>query len=342
MILLEIDAIHALIHQLGLKTFYMQLFEILTEDFKRWDSFQKSPRHAFYVPNGVIELMPICNDHYYSFKYVNGHPSNPHRDKMNVVALGMLADVESGYPLMLASMTWLTALRTAAMSALSSFYLAKPGCRRLAMIGCGAQSECQIMAHHVLFDLEEVRYFDRSDAAMKRLAANLKHESFRMTPANTVQEAIADVDIIVTATASPGHQVVLQREWLQSGQHICAIGGDSPGKTELDPEILKHSKVVVEYLPQTLLEGEIQNLGPDAHAFVHAEFWELVSDRKPGRVGDEISVFDGVGFALEDFSVLRLCYQLAQDRRLGKTIRVVPDVLEDSKDLYGAWMRDKP
>lgn len=336
MLLLEIPDICNMIEKVGLKEFYLKLCTYLKDDFSQWDTFQKSKRHAVYVPNGVIELMPICNNELYSFKYVNGHPLNPLDNKLNVVAFGMLADVVSGYPLMISCMTLLTAIRTAATAALSSQYLANSNSKRLAIIGCGAQSEFQVLAHHALFDLTEVRYFDIDTHAMKRFSQHLEQESFQLVPMNSVQEAVQDVDIIIMATAAKGRQNVLQYSWLRPGQHICGIGGDSPGKTELEPLILTHCKVVVEYFEQTVHEGEIQNLDMDAQEHVYAELWEIISGVKPGRSkSDEITVFDSVGFALEDFSILRLSYQLAKDYNLGKEVKLIPNALANCKNLYG-------
>lgn len=338
---LETKVIQTLIEKIGLRTFYLRLFDALTEDFNHWHDFQKCERHSMHVDNGVLELMPICNQDIYSFKYVNGHPLNPHSNKLNVVAIGMLADVRTGYPLMIAAMTVLTALRTAAVSALSSRYLAKKNSKKIAIIGCGAQSEFQILAHHALYDLDEVAYFDPDPAAMSRFSKNLCHESFQLTPKKNGVETIQGADIIITATAAKGKHKVLELDHLSPGQHICAIGGDAPGKTELDPEILKHAKVVVEYFPQSEYEGEIQNLAPDAKNYVYAEFWEIVSGNKSGRINDdEITIFDAVGFALEDFSILRLCYDIAKELHLGQEIDFVPDSLKDCKDLYGALVRE--
>ena len=341
MLLLEIPDICSIVEKTGLKQFFLRLCEQLTHDFSNWHQFQKSSRHAVYVPNGVIELMPICNDDLYSFKYVNGHPNNPLDNKLNVVAFGVLAEVATGYPLLISSMTLLTAMRTAAISALASKHMAKKNSKKLAIIGSGAQSEFQILAHHALFDLDEVRYTDIDTAAMTRLAHNLRKESFKLTPVNSAHEAIDGADIIITATAAKGKLHILERNWLTPGQHISGIGGDSPGKTELDPDILKHSRVVVEYFPQTHHEGEIQNLGDTAAQYVYGELWEILSGLKPGRSDESgISVFDSVGFALEDFSVLSLCYQLAKTYHVGKEINIIPHKLADCKNLYSLLMRE--
>ena len=338
MLLLEIPDIKKLIETIGLKNLFIALEKKLIEDFSAWHDFQKSPRHAVFADNGVIELMPVANKHRYSFKYVNGHPNNPLHHRLNIVAFGMLADMASGYPLMISEMTLLTAIRTAATAALASKVMAKKGAKKLAIIGCGAQSEFQVLAHHALLDLTEIRYFDIDPHAMERFARNLHAMDTTLTPAKNVRDAIQDVDIIITATAAKKKQHVLEYAWLTPGQHIAGIGGDSPGKTELDPEILKHGNVVVEYFPQTFHEGEIQNLGTEAEArsHVYAELWEILSGKKPGRANDQdLSIYDSVGFALEDFSILSLVYEMAQENHIGKNMALIPDHIEDCKDLYG-------
>ena len=341
MLLLQIPDVCAMIHKVGLKQFYLLLCDYLEKDFSHWNLFQKTPRHGVYVPNGVIELMPISNEQFYSYKYVNGHPNNPQHNKLNVVAIGMLADVATGYPLLISEMTLLTGLRTAATSALASKYLARKDSKKLAIIGCGAQSEFQVLAHQALFDLSEIRYFDIDQKAMQRFAKHMQETDVQLKPMQNVQSAIEGADIIITATAAPGKQKVLEWGQLQKGQHISGIGGDSPGKTELDPEILKHAKVVVEYFLQTVHEGEIQNLGTQAKDYVSAELWEIITDKKIGRSQDsDITVFDGVGFALEDFSTLRLCYELAQKYQIGGSVALIPEHMKDCKNLYGLLVGD--
>ena len=99
-------------------------------DFRRWPEFDKTARVASHTPLGVIELMPTSDGQLYAFKYVNGHPSNPARGFQTVTAFGVLADVQNGYPTFLAEMTLLTALRTAATSAVAARALARAGLAR--------------------------------------------------------------------------------------------------------------------------------------------------------------------------------------------------------------------
>lgn len=338
MLLVTLEDIKKLIQKIGLTNFYLALFTYLEQDFAQWMKFQKSPRHATPVPNGIIELMPICSEDLYSFKYVNGHPNNPKTGHLSVVAFGALCQVNSGYPLLISEMTVLTALRTAATSALASKYLAKKNSSSLAIIGCGAQSEFQVLAHAAIFNLNEVFYYDLDPAAMDRFAKNIQKTkpNFQLILGKNTPEIIENVDIIITATAASGKNKVLEKQWLQKGQHISGIGGDSPGKTELETAILDEVKIVVEYLPQTQEEGEIQNLPKSVlKDKIYAELWELISGQKIARANDqEITFFDSVGFALEDYSVLRLVYDLILKENLGSAIDLIPKKLEDPKDLF--------
>ena len=333
--LIDMPNIKTLIETVTLREFYLQLVQYLRVDFAQWEQFQKSARYAAYVPNGVVELMPVCGPELFGFKYVNGHPENPKTNRLSVVAFGALTSVATGYPLMISEMTLLTALRTAAISALASQCLARANSKTLTIIGCGAQSEFQVLAHHALFDLEKVYYYDLDPKAMQRFTRNLQGQTFELIAGNDAESIVRKADIIVTATAAKGKQAVLQNAWLQPGQHISGIGGDSPGKTELEISILERAKIVVEYFPQTVHEGEIQNLGERAQEQVYAELWEIIVGNKPGRVSDtEITLFDDVGFALEDYSILRLVYELAQQHNIGQEVDLIPEGLDDCKDLF--------
>ncbi len=321
-----------LISRVGLAKFNKLLFEALRQDFSRWHDFQLSPRHATHYPHGVIELMPCADDKLYAYKYVNGHPSNTSDGKLCVVAIGMLAEVDSGYPVLLCEMTWLTALRTAAVAALGAHYLARKESEVLAIIGCGAQSEFQVLALAGVCPLTTIRYFDLDPAAMKKFARNLKGRLPNLVACKDVTEAVQGADLIVTATAAKCRDRILNASMVAPGTHIHAMGGDCPGKTELDPALLDEAKIVVEYKEQSVEEGEIQNR-PDAK--IHAELWEIVSGNRPGRESeDEITLFDSVGFALEDYAALRLVHQLAEQYGMGRDIEMIPE-LDDPKDLFG-------
>jgi len=276
--------------------------------------------------------MPTANGEWFSFKLVNGHPGNPAKGLLTVTAVGMLADVATGYPRLVAEMTILTALRTAATSAFAARRLANPGARTMALIGSGAQSEFQALAFKACLGIRRIRYFDTDAAAMAKFAANLAGAGIELIACRDAAEAVEGVDVITTATAVKGAQRVLTDAMVGPGVHVNAIGGDCPGKTEIDAALLARARVFVEYLPQTLIEGDIQSLGPAAQA---TELWQVVAGRVPGRTDPtEITVFDSVGFAIEDFSALRYVYDKARALGLGTDVALVP-APRDPKDLYG-------
>lgn len=332
--LITIKDLQTIIRSVGLKPFFQKLTARLEKDFTNWEKFHRTPRHAIHLPHGVMELMPTCSDKYYSYKFVNGHPENPKASKLTVVAVGALAEIQHGYPLMISEMTLLTGLRTAATAAMASKYLANPNPKTVAIIGCGVQSEFQVMAHAALFDIQKVQCYDINPDAMQRFAKNFKDESFEVVLAKDGKSCVQGADIVITATAVKKHAVVLEHAWLQPGQHINGIGGDCPGKTELDIKTLKASKIFVEYLPQTKVEGDIQLLGDAAESAVSAELWQVITKQKAGRQAkDELTLFDSVGFAVEDYSVLRLVYALAEELHVGESLDLVPSP-EQSKNLF--------
>jgi len=330
--ILTVADIQELIQVIGLENFFKRVITALEEDFGRWSEFILSPRHGTYYPDGVIELMPCADRQHYAFKYVNGYPGNPLKGKLNVVAIGVLSDADSGYPLMISEMTLLTAFRTAATGVLAAKYLAREEAKTLAIIGTGAQAEFQVLAFAVFFPLEEVRFFDTDPQAMVKFSRNLAEQKIRLIPCDTIVEAVRDADIVITATAAKKRQSLFEIEDIAPGAYILAMGGDSPGKTELSAEFLKQVRLVVEYKPQSLVEGEVQQCSA---GLIYAELWELVCKNKLGRRNNrEITLFDSVGFALEDYSILRVVYELAKEYQLGTESDLIPE-LNDPKNLFG-------
>ena len=272
-------------------------------DFANWERFDKVSRLAAHSPNGVIELMPASNGELYAVKYVNGHPINPGRGLQTVVGIGILSDVDTGYPLLICEMTMLTALRTAATSAVAARLLARQDATRMTLIGTGSQSEFQALGFRALLGINDLTLWDTDPHAMTKAAQNLASLGFEVRIASGAADATANADIITTCTADKTLATVLTDAMVKPGVHINAIGGDCPGKTELDPLILSRARIVVEHEPQTRIEGEIQHL-PEGHEVT--ELWRIIRREARGRVSDEeITLFDSVGFAIEDFSALR-------------------------------------
>jgi len=322
-----------LIQRQGLSPCLHGIADAIRDDFLRWPDFDKSARVANHSTDGVIELMPISDAHLYSFKYVNGHPKNTRVGLSTVMAFGVLADVQTGVPLFLSELTLTTALRTAATSALAARTLARPDSRVMALIGNGAQSEFQALAFAHLVGIEEIRLFDIDPAATAKLCRNLAHSGLRLVPCASMAEAVRGADIVTTVTADKTNATIVTADMLEPGMHINGVGGDCPGKTELHADVLRRAQVFVEYTPQSRVEGDIQQMPAN---FAVTELWEVLTGSKPGRAqADAITVFDSVGFALEDFSALRFMYGIAQNLGMGESIALVPE-LADPKDLFGA------
>jgi ornithine cyclodeaminase len=333
-----VSRVRELLARRGTARFIEELATEIEADFLRWDAFEKSPRHATHSSVGVIELMPASDGRLYAFKYVNGHPTNTQAGLLTVTAFGVLADVHTGYPLLLSELTLTTALRTAATSLLAAHRMARAGSRVMALIGNGAQAEFQTIAFHQLLGICEVRLYDTDPGATDKLERNLARAhlpGLRVTRCTSTAAAVAGSDIITTATADKRNATILTPELIVPGVHLNAVGGDCPGKTELHREILLRPdvRVVVEYEPQSRIEGEIQQM--DA-SYAVLELAAVLAHRAPGRAHDrEVTVFDSVGFALEDFSALRYLRRIHHEERGAHSqIDLLPQ-LQDPKDLFG-------
>lgn len=328
-----------LVRRLGLPHCLAHMAEHIRTDFLRWADFDKSARTAAHSKDGVIELMPVADDHRYSFKYVNGHPGNTRLGLSTVMAFGVLADVDTGAPLFLSELTLTTALRTAAMSALAAKTLARPESRVMALIGNGAQSEFQALAFQHLVGITTLRVFDVDPAASAKLVANLQGSGLHITVCQSTAEAASGADIVTTVTADKTMALILTPEMIEPGMHLNAVGGDCPGKTELHGSILDAAKVFVEYEPQSRVEGEIQHKDAD---FPVTELWQVLRGERPGRDhAQQVTVFDSVGFALEDFSALRFMMDSAVGLGMGERMALIPQ-LADPKNLFGLLVAAAP
>ncbi len=332
----SVENMMGLVHHFGIENVLLEITDAIEADFRRWQEFEKTPRLASHSSEGVIELMPTSDGKIYSVKYVNGHPSNTAKGFQTVTAFGLLARVDNGYPLMLTEMTLLTALRTAATSAMVARHLAPTGSRVMAMIGNGAQAEFQALAMKAVIGLEEVRLYDLDAGATAKTARNLERSGLRVIACTDSQTAIDGAQIITTCTADKAYATILTDNMVGAGIHINAIGGDCPGKTELHKDILARAQTFVEFEPQTRVEGEIQQM--DA-SYAVTEFWRVLQGEAAGRTdARQITLFDSVGFAIEDFSALRYVHGKLEGTRFFQDIDLLADP-DDPRDLFGMLQR---
>nr|MBX2854348.1 ornithine cyclodeaminase [Paracoccaceae bacterium] len=336
---ISVENMMKLVHSIGVERFLTELAGYIEDDFRRWELFDKTPRIASHSDEGVIELMPTSDGATYGFKYVNGHPKNTRDGLQTVTAFGVLSSVDSGYPMLITEMTILTALRTAATSAMAARHLAPKGASTMAMIGNGAQCEFQALAFKAIVGVEAVRLYDIDPAATEKAARNLTGSGLKVVSCAASQEAMEGAGIITTCTADKQYATILTDNMVGTGVHINAIGGDCPGKTELHADILRRSDIFVEYPPQTRIEGEIQQL-PENHPVT--ELWQVITGAAQGRRDpSQITLFDSVGFAIEDFSALRY----VRDKMAGTAFYEELDLLadpDDPRDLFGMLLRGKP
>jgi ornithine cyclodeaminase len=328
---MDVDSTVRWIQAVGAERIIAEMIDVIEDDFRRWESFDKTSRVASHSPEGVIELMPTSDGQTYSFKYVNGHPSNPARGFQTVTAFGSLAHVHNGYPSFISEMTLITALRTAATSAMVGRLLARPDSSTMSMIGTGSQAEFQALGFRAAMGINRLRIWDVDPDAMTKLVRNLGPLGFEIYVAGSASDAVAGSDIVTTCTADKTNATVLSDEMVADGIHINAIGGDCPGKTELEATVLERGPVFVEYAEQTRVEGEIQQMPPD---FPVTEIWHVLTGARGGRTNEaQVTIFDSVGFAIEDFSALRYVLQSVDRTGHGTTVQLIVDP-DDPKDLF--------
>ena len=321
-----------LVRRKGLSACIAGVAERIEREFARWNEFDKSARTACHSEFGVIELMPIADAHEFAFKYVNGHPSNHRHGLPTVMAFGVLADVATGSPRFLSELTLTTAIRTAAMSAVAARALARPHSRRMALIGNGAQSEFQALAMRDLVGIGALNLFDTDATASAKLVANLAGLGMDVRICTSTAQAVQGADIVTTVTADKSCATILTPQMIEPGMHINAVGGDCPGKTELHRGVLEASSVFCEFEPQTRIEGDIQQMPAD---FPVTELWQVLTGRCPGRTSAaQVTVFDSVGFALEDYAALAFMRDAAAELGIGDIIELVPQS-SDPKNLFG-------
>jgi len=331
--LLNTQDVARMAQTLGMAEFFKRMVGYLEADYLRWNEFDKCARVASHSEDGVIELMPIADASLYSFKYVNGHPKNTRAGLPTVMAVGLLADVATGRPELLSELTLTTAIRTAATSVMAAKQLARKNARSMALIGNGAQSEFQALAFHHLLGISEIRLYDIDPAATAKLQRHLSAlPGLHLIACQSTAEAVRGADIVTTVTADKTNATILTPEMIEPGMHINGVGGDCPGKTEMHRGVLEAAKVFVEFEPQSRIEGDLQQMPAE---FPVIEFWRVLKGLSAGRDSEaQITFFDSVGFALEDFSALRLLRDLARELGLGQDVSLIPQ-MADPKDLFG-------
>ena len=214
----------------------------------------------------------------------------------------------------------ITGLRTGAAGAVSVKALARKNARTIASIGTGNQARMQIRAINEILKIEEIHAWDSTYGTSSKYKADIEREfGIPVTVASSKKEAVERADILITTTRGKGSLV--EAEWVKPGTHIVAIGTDQRGKQELDPELFRNAKIIVDSLSQCTEKGETWhplNKNIIAKDDIHGEIGEVLLGRKPGRESDdEITIFNSTGMAIQDNTTANKIYQNAIANNVG-------------------------
>jgi len=238
------------------------------------------------------------------------------------MAVLILNEPSTGFPLAVMDATFLTSLRTGAAGGVAVKHLARGDSRVFGFIGCGKQARYQLLAVIELCKIELIKAYDvnrKAEEKFREFCESLDLECELKTPSD-----VCDCDVLITTT--PSTKPVVRDEWIKEGTHINAIGADAPGKQELEAEILRRAKIVVDDIHQAVHGGEVNvaiSNGIICEKDIYATLGEIVAGLKKGREGNEITVFDSTGLAIQDIAVAKIVYEKAVKGSVGRRIKLV-------------------
>lgn len=289
---------------------------------------QMPPKIYLDLPefSGDFRAMPayIASSQSASLKWVNAHPQNPQHNLPSVMAVLILNDPRTGFPLSIMDATYMTALRTGAAGAVAARHLSNTDSSVVGLVGCGVQAESQLAMLRCVRRLKEVRVWGHQPDLIQRFIRRMRVKSERMLASKDVASCVETADIIVTTT--PVRSPIVQRDWIKPGAHINAIGADAQGKQELDTALVQNSYVVVDDWEQAAHSGEINvplKKGLITKKSIHATLGQVVSGRKSRpKSRRKVTVFDSTGLAIQDCAVAHLIYKSAQRKKVGRWVQL--------------------
>jgi ornithine cyclodeaminase/alanine dehydrogenase-like protein (mu-crystallin family) len=271
------------------------------------------PGGGFHVKAGTLEHEGRL---YFAAKTNANFPGNPALGLPTIQGLVLLFDATRGRPLAILDSGALTALRTAAATAVAARYLARPDSAVAAIHGCGVQGRAQLRALCHVLPIERVYAVDADPEAAKRLPGEMAAVDVHRVAVGDTTAHKAQIDVFVTCT--PARAAILGPDDVTPGSFVAGVGADSEEKHELSPELLLRGTLVVDVLEQCATIGDLHHAieaGVLTRDSVHAELGEIVAGRKPGRTSaDEITIFDSTGMALQDVAAAAVVYERALDR----------------------------
>jgi alanine dehydrogenase len=277
---------------------------------------------------GRITSMPgyLNEDKALGMKVVTFFPNNLKQNLPQILATVMLFSAETGKMIAVMDGNYITAIRTACVSAMATKALANPEARVLGVLGAGVQARAHIRALTQIREISEIKVYDVFEASARQLQESLQKEiGVKITVAQSAREAVLDADLLVTVTTAK--EPIVRANWLKPGMHINAVGSHRPDLRELDGATLAAAKIVVDSREAIMAEcGDIllaiQEKAITANS-LHAEIGEVLAGKKPGRTSsDEITLYKAVGIAIQDVATAHLVYRKALERNVGTNIEV--------------------
>ncbi len=277
---------------------------------------------------GRITSMPgyLNEDKALGMKVVTFFPNNLKQNLPQILATVMLFSAETGKMIAVMDGNYITAIRTACVSAMATKALANPEARVLGVLGAGVQARAHIRALTQIREISEIKVYDVFEASARQLQESLQKEiGVKITVAQSAREAVLDADLLVTVTTAK--EPIVRANWLKPGMHINAVGSHRPDLREIDGATLAAAKIVVDSREAIMAEcGDIllaiQEKAITANS-LHAEIGEVLAGKKPGRTSsDEITLYKAVGIAIQDVATAHLVYRKALERNVGTNIEV--------------------
>jgi alanine dehydrogenase len=251
---------------------------------------------------GSFHIKTAVLDGVFAAKLNANFPGNPARGLPTIQGMVIVSDAQDGRLLALMDSMAITALRTAAATAVAAKYLSRTDSRTLLICGCGAQPPAQLAALLAVRRPKRVLAYDQDMKKASSLGG--------ATPVSDLREAMAGSDIVITCTTARRYFVT--RDMVRPGTFIAAVGADHEEKQEIEPQLMARAKVVTDLTEQAAAIGDLHHAidaGAMSRDDVHAQLGEVVAGRRPGRTGDdEITIFDSTGTGLQDAAVARAVY----------------------------------
>lgn len=273
---------------------------------------------------GVMGLMPSYvsgASAAFGLKAICVFPENPARGKDAHQGAVLLFSAETGELQAMMNASAITAIRTAAVSGVATDLLARADACNLAILGSGVQARSHLAAMSHVRPLKRCRIASRNFDHARELVDEMRQDfSFPLEPVETVEEALKDSDLIVTATTAV--EPIVKREWITGGAHLNLVGSSRPNGREVDSETMAATSFFVDRRESTLYESgdylfaaREGVIGPD---HIRAELGELLTGEKPGRTSaEEITLFKSLGLGIEDLFAAEYLYKRAKQEKLG-------------------------